>query len=135
MKIFAWFLFWSHFLIFLIWALGGLALSGLGKLVDWFELEVMGWNIALGADQMGNVFAAGFPDETISSRTGRAIRTGRPTRTARILKFVINSIFFWQDDHVDEAVEREKEFNSRFEIWPWSHWTKEELAEKRKKGR
>ena len=114
MKIFAWFLFWSHFLIFLIWALGGLALSGLGKLVDWFELEVMGWNIALGADQMGNVFAAGFPDETISSRTGRAIRTGRPTRTARILKVVINSIFFWQDDHVDEAVEREKEFNSRF---------------------
>lgn len=35
------------------------------------------WNILLSLDQFANALAAGDPDETISSRAGKAMREGK----------------------------------------------------------
>lgn len=125
-----WLLFWLHFPILLFWALFGLLLHSIGRLFKNKELETYGIRVALGADQMGNGFAAGFPDETISSRVGRAIATGRPKAVARFLKVAINGIFFWEENHVIDAIEHDEEFDKRYEPWPWTDWSPRELGKK-----
>lgn len=35
------------------------------------------WNILISLDQLGNALLAGSPDETISSRAGKAMREGK----------------------------------------------------------
>lgn len=55
-------------------------------------------NIAISIDQLGNALSFGSPDETISSRFGRRFPN------SLFAKF-INILFFWQNDHVREAIE------------------------------
>lgn len=119
MRVLYWLFFWFNFPILLGWALIGLVLAGLGYLVRHQELERYGMFIAIGADQMGNVYAAGFPDETISSRVGRAVVSGHPRIIARFLHRLLKAIFFWQNDHAVESIEHSEEFDKRYEPWPW----------------
>lgn len=135
MRVLYWILFWIHFPILLSWALAGSVLTLIGELFNFFELKVYGIRLMIAADQMGNGFAAGFPDETISSRVGRAIHTGKPKMIARFLAVVVNAIFFWQKNHVLESIEYDEFFDDKYEPWPWSVWTKEELEAKKKRGR
>jgi hypothetical protein len=94
-------------------------MAALGYLIKHQELERYGMFIAIGADQMGNVYAAGFPDETISSRVGRAVVSGRPRLIARFLHRFLKVLFFWQKDHAVESIEHSEMFNSRHEPWAW----------------
>ena len=127
-----WILFWLHFPILLFWALVGLLMHWLGDRLGNKALKTYGIAIAIGCDQLGNGFAAGFPDETISSRLGRALVSGRPKLIAKVLSRIVNAIFFWEENHVVEAIEHAENFDRRYEPWPWSEWTKEELEAKDK---
>ncbi len=67
-------------------------------------------NIAIAADQLANAMIAGSPDETVSSRVYRgAVLAAQPTCVARMAYRVINTLFFWQDDHCRAAYLREKQ--------------------------
>ena len=59
--------------------------------------------IAYGVDQLGNCLMAGDPDETISSRAGRR------WYGSWWAKF-INALFFWQKDHVKNAIETDEKY-------------------------
>lgn len=114
-----WVLFWFNFPILLFWALFGIALSKIGLVIGNENFFLYGRRIALSADQMANTFAAGFQDETLSSRLGRAKISGRPTPFAQFLIALVNGIFFWEKDHVVEAIEEDKDFVTDKELWPW----------------
>lgn len=56
--------------------------------------------IALGFDQFANTILGGWPDETLSSRAWRK----RETKVFwRIMRFIIDRIFFWQKNHCQNA--------------------------------
>lgn len=48
------------------------------------------WNLLLSIDQLGNALTGGYPDETISSRVGKAASKGG--RAARIAEKVIDTL-------------------------------------------
>lgn len=41
------------------------------------EVKQYFWNLLISIDQLGNALLAGNPDETLSSRMGKAVRDGR----------------------------------------------------------
>lgn len=49
--------------------------------------------LLIGLDQFGNTLFGGNPDETISSRVGRAALRG--SRLGRILEHLIDNLFEW----------------------------------------
>jgi hypothetical protein len=57
-------------------------------------------NILISIDQFINTICLGDPDETLSSRVGKA-RDKNEVFWAR----VINKIFFWQKNHCKESIE------------------------------
>lgn len=59
------------------------------------------YNIFIALDQLVNALALGDPDETISSRVGRRWPNSRAAR-------IINAVFFWQKNHVIEAIESDE---------------------------
>lgn len=134
-----WILFWGCFFPLIgLAAFGGL-LYLCGTLIRFYPLEVFGIRIALAVDQLGNVLAGGFPDETISARTGRAYMSEQNhCWTATIIYHFLTWVglkFAGQEDHSVESIEWDEEFDCRYEPWPWSKFTKEQLAAKRKRGR
>lgn len=50
-------------------------------------------NILLGLDQFLNILLLGAPDETVSSRTGRAMRSGKPKVFVPIVYKILNKVF------------------------------------------
>lgn len=56
----------------------GFVLYLVGKAIGHADMRRYGKNMALAADQNANVLWLGAPDETISSRCGRALASGRP---------------------------------------------------------
>lgn len=63
------------------------------------------FQIALAFDQLLNALFGGWADESLSSRSWRLyIERNRPTP-----KTIINTIFFWQENHCREAYESELE--------------------------
>ena len=59
-------------------------------------------NVLIALDQLGNALAGGDPDETISSRAGRALRSKQKPLWARVLCWLLN----WIDPrHCIDAVE------------------------------
>ncbi len=65
-------------------------------------------NVIIGLDQLGNTLTGGNPDETISSRVGRAARQGK--RRAVFIEAVINLIFalppLSQRHHCEISIEK-----------------------------
>jgi hypothetical protein len=58
-------------------------------------------NILIGIDQLGNTLMFGDPDETISSRAGRRWPNSAWSK-------FINTLFFWQKQHVSNAIEEDE---------------------------
>lgn len=58
------------------------------------------WNILIAVDQFGNALFAGDPDETISSRAGKAMREGK--RWGCILCRALN---WFERDHCAKSIE------------------------------
>ena len=53
--------------------------------------------ILIGIDQLFNTLTGGYADETLSSRAWRLY--ARNKLSGRILKPLIDALFFWQKDH------------------------------------
>ena len=63
-----------------------------------------GFQIFVALDQLINTLIGGFADETLSSRAHR-----RRLRGKGGVAWVIDHIFFWQDEHCKTAYESELE--------------------------
>ena len=77
-------------------------------------------NILLGIDQFGNILMLGSPDETISSRLGRAIKSGRAKWFVLPFAGFVNALFkilAGQRNHVLESIEKHPNLN--YELWNW----------------
>lgn len=61
-----------------------------------------GFQILVAIDQLINTCIGGYADETLSSRAHRRRLRGKPG-----VAWVIDHIFFWQDNHCQEAYESE----------------------------
>ena len=91
-----------------------------GKITHDSRFFKYGFNIAVSIDQLGNVIMLGDPDETISSRLGRAILSGRPKWFVPSFAALVDFIFYKldnQESHCLNSIEHEKAYDS--EIWSW----------------
>lgn len=57
----------------------------------WVKLKRYGWNVLLGLDQFLSVLTGGDPDETVSSRVGKAAVSG--SRVGLALEWCLDSVF------------------------------------------
>ncbi len=57
-------------------------------------------NVLISLDQLLNALLAGDPDETLSAR---AWRLHQRKRRWAIARYLIDKLFFWQDNHCFEA--------------------------------
>lgn len=64
------------------------------------------WHILIALDQSLNTICGGYPDETFSSRVHRKAEAGQWFWKA--LRFMINSLFFWQPNHCQESYQSEE---------------------------
>lgn len=67
-----------------------------------------------------NWLMLGDPSETVSSRTGRALRSGKPVKFAVIIGIIIDNLFFkffGQVNHSINYIEHDESFEH--EIWSW----------------
>jgi hypothetical protein len=84
-------------------------------------IKQMGFNMLISIDQFGNVVLLGDPDETISSRCGRAHNSGRAIWFARVMRRFVDKLFhvlLGEKNHCVNAVEGYKIYPK--EIWRWS---------------
>lgn len=80
------------------------------------------FRLLLSIDQFINVIFAGFPDESLSGRLGRAFETGKPKWFALIGKRFVDWLFlalFGERNHCVNAMEPEDRFENRPEFWKW----------------
>lgn len=78
------------------------------------------FNFLVWLDCGANFLLLGDPSETISSRTGRAMRSGKPKWFVPPLAKAIDSFFFkffGQVNHVIEYIEHDEDFEN--ELWSW----------------
>lgn len=102
-----------------------------GKLSSSNALIKYGYNLLLGVDQMANVILLGFPDETISGRTGRAIASGRAKWYIKLWRIILDAgaRCFGDKNHALNSIEPEDDFESRRDEELW-HWSKEKRQPK-----
>jgi hypothetical protein len=64
------------------------------------------WNVLIGVDQTANAVIGGNPDETISSRVGKAARTGgwRATIAEAVIDLIF-AILAGQRRHCENSIE------------------------------
>lgn len=63
-------------------------------------------NVGVSLTQLLNALAGGYPDESTSARAWRMERQGKPA--GRILRPLIDRLFFWQEGHCRRAYEAER---------------------------
>ncbi|MDM8227771.1 hypothetical protein [Parasutterella secunda] len=63
------------------------------------------FQVLVALDQLANTFLGGYADETLSSRAYRHKKDGSRSWPA----WVIDHIFFWQDEHCKASYESELE--------------------------
>jgi hypothetical protein len=94
-----------------------------GKLFKSHKLSTHGLQLALAVDQYMNVVWLGNPDETISSRTGRAIVSGKPKWYVKYIlhPFVDRAARLFGDgpDHCIRAIEHDEHMEDQYEVWKW----------------
>lgn len=65
-------------------------------------------NNLLSIDQLANTLLWGEPDETISSRAWRCgVRADEPKKRWRVARVIIDSLFWFDDDHCKMSYESE----------------------------
>lgn len=78
------------------------------------------YNLALAWDQLANVILLGDPDDSISGRCGRALKSGKPKWWVIYLAKHIDWMFFVlfrEVDHCMNAVEEGEKYD--YELWCW----------------
>ncbi len=85
------------------------------------KLKTHGINLAIAGDQNMNVIWLGHPDETISSRCGRAELSGRPKW---YIKYFLRPFVDWAarrfgdgPNHCIRAIEYDEV--QKYEVWKW----------------
>ncbi len=68
-----------------------------------------GTQVILAIDQLANAVFAGSADETISARSYRMTVSPTPKRRWVLARKLIDTLFFWQDDHTYNAYVAEVE--------------------------
>lgn len=101
----------------------GACLYGIGKLGKWERIKTHGFQLAVAVDQYMNVVWLGNPDETISSRTGRAIVSGKPKW---YIKYLLHPFVDWAarrfgdgPDHCVRSIETDEHMERQYEVWKW----------------
>jgi hypothetical protein len=61
------------------------------------------WNLLIAIDQLGNSLLAGSPDETISSRAGKAVQRGNP-----LAVFLCNVLHLFDRNHCVKSIESDE---------------------------
>lgn len=95
-----------------------------GSLFKHKHLKLHGIQLAISADQNANVLWVGHPDETISSRIGRAIVSGKPKW---YIKYLLHPFVDWcarrfgDDNHCIKAIEHHLKMETKVEIWKWHY--------------
>jgi len=91
---------------FVLLSLIGLLLGDRGKPLQHYALRNM-----VAPDQWWNAALRGEEDETVSSRLGRAIKSGRAKWLAKMLAHLVNGMFrlAGQKNHVLESIEKRYE--------------------------
>ena len=80
-----------------------------------------GYNLALSLDQFVNAILLGDPDESISGRTGRAMKSGKPKWWIPAQHKFIDWLFltlFKEKDHCFNGMEPEERPYEK-ELWSW----------------
>lgn len=83
-------------------------LNLLGVIIRSPELRHWSMRCLIAPDQWWNAALLGEEDETVSSRLGRAINSGRPKRGAKCLAHFVNGVFYLaagQKNHCIGAIE------------------------------
>lgn len=111
------------FPIMLVELILGATMHGLGLLFKSKKLKAHGLELAMAVDQYMNVVWLGNPDETISSRCGRAIVSGKPKWYIKYLlrPFVDKAAKFFGDgpNHCVNAIEHDENMDKQYEVWKW----------------
>lgn len=110
-------------MLFALWLIPVLFLCILlfltGKILRSSLVQQAGFNMLIGLDQFANSILLGDPDETISSRTGRALLSNKRKWFVVPFGAFIDKIFhvlIGQRNHCIDAIEKKKKYR---EIWPW----------------
>jgi|GEM_PF-3871158 len=78
------------------------------------------FNILILLDLALNTLLLGDPSETVSSRAGRAMKSGKPIWFARKMAWFIDKIFYrllGQKNHSVENIEYDEDYE--YELWSW----------------
>lgn len=97
-----------------------LLVFGFGRLIKDDDVSQVGFNMLLAVDQLGNAVLLGDPDETISSRVGRAMLSKKQKWFVGTLHKFIDGLFhflFGERNHCINAVEANMQFKK--EVWSW----------------
>lgn len=70
------------------------------------------WNILIALDQLANALSGGDPDETLSSRMGKAIREGR----CRGCYIICRILHIFDRDHCHKSIEEDEGENETFGV-------------------
>lgn len=92
----------------------------LGKIVNSDLLINYGFNLAYSIDQLANAFWLGEPDETISSRTGRALKSGKAKWWVPYFGKLVDTlaVLFAKDyDHVRRSIETDEIIKKELDPW------------------
>ena len=71
--------------------------------------------LAYALDQLGAAVLFLKPDHTISGEIGYAKFKGK--RWGKLLAPIVNSLFFWQEDHCYRSIEWDEADKPQFKIW------------------
>ena len=111
------------FPIMLVQLILGAFLYGMGMLGKWERIKTHGFQLAMAVDQYMNVVWLGNPDETISSRTGRAIASGKPKW---YIKYLLHPFVDWAacrfgdgPNHCVRSIEYDEFMEDQYEVWKW----------------
>lgn len=63
-------------------------------------------NVLIGADQLVNTLFGGDPDETISSRAGKAVRRQKGART--VAYYLCKALSLIDDRHCEKSIEEDE---------------------------
>lgn len=86
----------------------------------WEKVKQYYFNQLLGIDQYANILLLGDPDETISGRLGRALKSGRPKWFVKPLAKLVDwgaKALAGQSNHCLDSVESEEVY--QYELWSW----------------
>lgn len=67
------------------------------------------YHFGIALDQLFNALLGGYADETLSSRAYRRASQPSPRRRWRVTVRVIDTAFFWQQQHCRKSFEREQQ--------------------------